>query len=168
MKIYSVFTQLLAIFILSTGVGLAQKGSVTGFEQLKSLEGEWQGVKSTDGGKVEISYKLTSGGSALVETINPVNEPSMVTVYHLDGDKLLMTHYCSAGNQPRMVADIPGSGPNKIDFKLLEVTNLSSSSAGHMNHLTFTFEDKDTMTQAWTFFQDGQEMFATFDLRRKK
>jgi hypothetical protein len=52
-----------------------------------------------------VSYQLISGGAAIMERIMPPNEPSMVSIYHLDGDKLMMTHYCSAGNQPRMQAE---------------------------------------------------------------
>ena len=28
----------------------------------------------------------------------------MISMFNLDGDRVVLTHYCAAGNQPRMVA----------------------------------------------------------------
>src|SRR5215218_10052120 len=69
------------------------------FEQLKKLAGDWEATMS-EGGKVTVRYKVTSGGSAVVETIMPGAEHEMVTVIHPDGDSILLTHYCMLGNQP--------------------------------------------------------------------
>ena len=67
-------------------------------------------------GKSQISYKVVSGGSALMETIREPNGTEMVTGFHPDGDRLLMTHYCSLGNQPRMRADGLSDGGKKVAF----------------------------------------------------
>ncbi len=71
-----------------------------GWEKLKSLAGEWDG---TEGGKpFHASYKIVSSGTAVMETLDGPDAMQMVTIYHADGGSLLMTHYCSMGNQPRM------------------------------------------------------------------
>ena len=72
------------------------------FARLKSLAGEWEG--NTEKGKVRLSYEVISGGNAVAEHESGGEMPAMLTVYHLDGNRLLLTHYCAAGNQPRMEA----------------------------------------------------------------
>ena len=49
-----------------------------------------------------MSYRVTGAGSALVETQFPGSPHEMVTVYYVDGNDLVLTHYCAARNQPRM------------------------------------------------------------------
>ncbi len=151
---------------LLTNPVLGQSTAAAGFEKLKSLVGEWQGTGPH--GKVNVSYQLISGGSALMEILDPISEPSMTTIYHLDGDKLAMTHYCSIGNQPRMQAEVPAGEIGEFNFTFVDVTNMANASQGHMRHLTITFQDKDRFTQVWTWRQDGEDTPATFTLERKK
>ena len=68
-----------------------------------------------------------------------------ITMFHLDGERLILTHYCDAGNQPRMAATISSDGKT-IVFDFLEATNLLSSQAGHMQRVTFNFIDADHHT----------------------
>ena len=49
----------------------------------------------------------------------------MVTLYHPDGASLLMTYYCSMGNQPRMRSK--GAGEGKLAFAYLDATNICFS-----------------------------------------
>ena len=74
------------------------------FAQLKNLVGSWKGTQETPEGtrEVIVEYHLTSAGTALVEKLFPDTEHEMLSVYHGDGDKVVMTHYCAFGNQPRM------------------------------------------------------------------
>ena len=79
--------------------------STPAFDMMKSLEGSWEG-DGPDGKTVHISYKVVSAGSAVMETIDHSEmEAAMVTVYHLDKDKLMMTHYCSAGQSTENAID---------------------------------------------------------------
>jgi DNA-binding transcriptional ArsR family regulator len=70
----------------------------------------------------------------------------MVTLYYLDGDHLMMTHFCMANNQPRMRADA-SSSPSAIKFKFVDATNLSSPEAGHMNAHSIIWKDAEHVTQ---------------------
>lgn len=137
------------------------------FDKLKTLAGVWQGTGS-DGKMRTVSYQLAAGGTVLVETLTPEGEPSMVSLYHRDGEKLMMTHYCSAGNQPRMRAEIPGGDFNKLDFVFVDATNLAQTSEGHIHGLTLTFEDAGHLAQTWTWSENGTEVSDTFKLSRKK
>src|SRR5947209_8690722 len=112
-------------------------------ERFKQLAGEWTG-KGTHGGQqhdVRIVYRVTSGGSAVVETIGPETDQEMVTVIHADGDELALTHYCLLGNQPHMKAR-PKAGENTVDFEFVKASNLKSDQDMYMRSVTFTFVDK--------------------------
>lgn len=139
------------------------------FEKFKSLAGEWTGKeKGKDGHEMTVKYKLTSGGSAIVETIMPGSDHEMVTVIHPDGDNVLLTHYCMLGNQPQMKAPGKMEG-NKLAFKFVKATNLKSDKDLCMHDVTFTFVDKDTLMTEWTHFTDGKASgTVTFELKRKK
>src|SRR5437868_15374337 len=102
----------LVVMVLAVGIGLSARagnGDTAGTPQLdalKGLAGEWTG-KAKHGDmehEATVTYKVTAGGSAVVETVFPGTEHEMVTVYHQDGDDLVLTHYCMLGNQPRMRA----------------------------------------------------------------
>jgi len=144
----------------------AGEKSNAGFEKLKSLAGEWEG-KSTDGKPVKAIYKVTSGGSAVAETLQSGTEPEMLTVYHMDGGHLMMTHYCSLANQPRMRAEASSGDPKSLDFQYVGATNLSKADAPHMHHLVVAFEDADHITQKWKMKGMGDQEVA-FHLERKK
>jgi hypothetical protein len=138
-----------------------------GFEVLKSLVGGWQGT-SSEGKPVTISYALVSDNSALVEAIGAGTDQEMVTVYYPDGDRLMMTHYCSLHNQPRMRAGAPPAGANKFLFEFVDATNMPSPDAMHMHRLAVTLADKDHFTQEWTWKHGEKEGTVTFRLERKK
>jgi hypothetical protein len=167
MRRCALFVVVVAVVILSSRSILAQNRATAGFEKLKSLAGDWQG-KDPDGNELKVNYQVISGGSALVETLQSANEPSMVTLYHLDGDKLMVTHYCSIGNQPRMIAEAPAGEIKDLNFKFFDVSNLSKPSAGHMRSLAVTFQDQDHIRQVWTWRADGKDQTTTFNLERKK
>src|SRR5258705_1752627 len=121
-------------------------GKNAGLERFAQLAGEWVG-KGTHGDiehEARIVYKVTSGGSAVVETIDPGGPHEMVTVIHADGDALALTHYCMLGNQPHMKA-VPKSGDNKVAFEFVKATNLKSDKDMYMRSVTFTFMDRDTL-----------------------
>ena len=138
-----------------------------GFEKMKSLAGEWTG-KSRNGKPVTISYTLVSDGSALLEKLGMAHESDMVTVYHPDGENLMMTHYCSAHNQPRMRAGKGSPESRNIVFDYVDATNLASPTAGHMHRLVLTFEDRDRIVQEWTWKEKDKEKTEVFTLERKK
>ena len=161
------FSAFLPVIAISTVAALAQPSGQAGFDKLKSLAGTWE-AKHDDGSVTTVTYKVVSSGSAVVETISYGKEPDgMVTVYHLDGAKLMLTHYCGAGNQPRMVAEA-SADPSKLTFKYLDATNLKSPDDGHMRGLAVTFDGPDRISQAWEWKAKGQANTEVFKYQRKK
>lgn len=74
------------------------------FEGMKALVGTWEGTTKMSGKEepITVTYALTSGGTALVETMGPGSPHEMVTVYATRGDSVNATHFCMLGNQPVM------------------------------------------------------------------
>jgi hypothetical protein len=142
-----------------------------GLERFKQLAGDWTGKIVHDGKPgedVHVNYKVTSAGSAVVETITPGQEHEMVTVIHQDGSDLALTHYCALGNQPHMKTVGEAKG-NIYEFKFTGASNMKSEKDMHMHSVTYTFVDKDTLKADWTHFQEGKKAgTATFDLKRKR
>ncbi len=130
------------------------------FEQLKNLVGEWQGSRE-DGSTATAIYRLSANGSVLVEEFDVIDREGydMSTMYHLDGDRLMLTHYCMAKNQPRMKADLASSDLNTLRFSFLDATNMKSPEDGHMHSAVFRFVDENEMKQSWTFRKDGKDSF---------
>jgi hypothetical protein len=140
------------------------------FEALKRLAGDWVAVgkdgKPTD--QVVSSIRVTSGGTAVQETLFPGSDHEMVSMYHLDGADLLLTHYCFLGNQPRLRAE-PGTDVNKIVLKFVSATNLKSSDDRHINGATFTLDGPDHFKAEWVSCKDGKACHqVNLDLVRKQ
>ncbi|HXI88775.1 MAG TPA: hypothetical protein VNO24_02055 [Blastocatellia bacterium] len=131
------------------------------FDKMKALVGQWDATSPE--GKTRITFQLISEGSALMESME---RESMVTVYHPDGDSIMMTHYCAAGNQPRMRAR--SSQGDSIVFQFVDAANLKGSADGHMRGLVIKFQDKDHVTEEWTWKADGKETTSVFHLQRVK
>jgi hypothetical protein len=159
---FRVFLALLLISTAAFGQSAAQKS----FEQLKALAGSWDGT--LDSQPMHVSLRVTSMGNALLHEMRGSGPDDPITLFHLDGDRLLLTHYCDAGNQPRMVATISPDGKS-IVFNFLEATNLLNSQMGHMQRVTFTFIDSGHHTEKWEFaMADGKQMGGLLDLKRSK
>ncbi len=150
------------LVVLLAAAAVAQSDAKASFEKLKSLEGTWVG-KSTKG-PLAVSFRTTSGGTAVMSEIRAPQE-DMISMFHMDGDRLLMTHYCAAGNQPRMQAQASPDGKT-FTFEFIDGTNLSANT-GHMQRMVLTVIDETHHTEDWTFVQDGKEVREHFDLQRK-
>ena len=159
--------------ILGCGLAVVLAAAASpAFEKLKGLVGEWveagKDGKPTD--KVVSVYKLTAGGSAVHETIFPGTPMEMVTVYHLDGKDLTLTHYCMLGNQPRLKLD-QASTDKKLKFAFVGGSNLDPAKDPHMHEGSITFLDANTIESAWVGYQDGKPAEGhqmTMKLVRKK
>lgn len=157
---------ILTVALLPTGPFLqADPGSA--FDKLKTLAGEWEGLR-TDGVTVKVTYQVLGGGSTLVERTDAGDEPAMLTVYHRDNNDLRMTHYCSAGNQPRMKAASVKPDARAISFEFVDVTNLQGPNDGYINSLTITFENSDHITHKWGWTETGRQEYTVVSLARMK
>ncbi|HEY6766340.1 MAG TPA: hypothetical protein VI386_16405 [Candidatus Sulfotelmatobacter sp.] len=154
------------VTLMASAAALAQFDAQKSFTQLKALTGEWEG-KAPNGKPLAVSFRDTAGGSTLMSEIHGQGPENMISMFHLDGpNRLLITHYCGAGNQPRMQASASPDGKT-ITFTFIDATNLSSPDAGHMQRLVIAMLDANHHTEDWTFIDHGKEMKEFFDLKRK-
>jgi hypothetical protein len=150
-------TAMLANFALANAEEKPASAASRRFEALKKLVGEWVEVgkdgKPTD--TIISSFRVTAAGSVIEETIFPGTEHEMVTMYHLDGPDLVLTHYCDFGNQPRMRAE-PGENAEKIVFKFIGASNLKSNDEQYMGQATLAFDGKDHFETEWVACRAGK------------
>lgn len=156
---------LLGIFGVATASAFGQTQTQKVFDSIKNMSGTWEGA-GPGGQALQIIFKVIGGGSAVMsEIFAPGHE--MVSMIHPDGpNRLLLTHYCTAGNQPRMQSSISADGKT-ITFTYVDATNLSSPDAGHMSRMVLTMLDENHHTEEWTYSDHGKEMKEVFDLHRK-
>jgi hypothetical protein len=116
---------------------------------------------------MQVSLRLTSMGNALLHEMTGAGRADdPITTLYLDGDRLLLTHYCDAGNRPRMSGKMSSDGKT-LEFEFLDLAG--STQYGHMHHAVFTVLDANHHTEDWTYMQPGdQPVHAHFDLQRTK
>jgi len=149
----------------------AEDSAANAFSQLKSLVGDWNGTYEwtgarTGAGPISAIYRLTGSGSALVEDLIMEGTPVMMSVYHLDGANLRITHFCGAQNQPRLKAERIHLAHGTIDFGFVDVTNLRSPDAGHVHGLEMRLIDSNHITVTFLFQSGGKESRERIVLKR--
>src|SRR5215472_19167807 len=144
-----------SVSMAATGDSKAQTSAAQAFDKLKALAGQWEAT--SEKGKVTTSYEVVSGGTALLERIKISGESEMLTVYHLDGNRLVLTHYCEAGNQPTMQAEPFDPASNQLHFRFVNATGLSSANAGHMHDAVIKLANPDEFSEDWTWRENGKD-----------
>ena len=139
-------------------------------ERLKSLEGDWMAIDEQGEVTEQVGarFRLTASGSALQELMFPGTPHEMLNVYHMDGERVLMTHYCSAGSQPRLEV-VPAEKDDGLLLKFESITNLESPTAHFMHHAEYQWEGENRLTTYWYGSSEGEVQgdAAVFRLVRK-
>jgi len=153
------------VVLMSLSVAaFAQSDAQKSFDKLKTLAGTWEGT--FEGGPVHISLRVTSMGNAILHEMKGGGPENPITMLYLDGDRLVLTHYCDAGNRPRMVGTISPDGKT-ITFNFVDVTG--STQQGHMQSAVFSLIDSEHHTETWNFaMADGKQMGGLLELKRTK
>ena len=148
------------------------------FAEMKTLAGTWKGqvtvnppMKGMENTSMDVSIRVTSRGNALVhemieagKPVDPTKNDNPVTMFYVDGDKLLLTHYCDAGNRPRMAARTSPDGKT-VEFDFLDISG--DPKYGHMQHALFTVVDANHHIEDWTFLLPGDKpVHARMELTR--
>jgi len=125
--------------------------------RFKAAEGRWVG-KSTKGWEETLQYRTIAGGSTVLETsfdAHPGEE--MATAFYLDGDRLMLTHYCVAKNAPRLEATAFADGGRTVVFTFVDGANLPTRDKGHMDKAVFRFGADGRVVSQWTWYENGKE-----------
>lgn len=136
--------------------GCAGAADTKALMPIKNLAGEWETADADKDGQpdVRVSYRVISNGTAVVETIMAGTPHEMITVFHCDAEgKLMLTHYCASGSQPRMrLAKSEGS---TLKFEYVDGTNCDPAK-GFMGQLTMTMAGTDQLKNEWAILKDGK------------
>lgn len=164
----------LSLVLLSlSSLAFAQSDAQKSFDKLKTLAGSWEGRVTTvppepsvEGKQAHVALRVTSMGNAMMHEMNVADRPDdPITMLYLDADRLMLTHYCDAGNRPRMIAKTSSDGKT-VDFDFVDVAG--NLQYGHMHHATFTILDPNHHSEEWTFMQGDKPIHARFELQRTK
>ena len=141
------------------------------FNSIKTLVGDWEGhfewIGTDRKGSMNARYYLTGNGSALIEDLISDGIPTMTTVYHLNGNELRATHYCGAGNQPRLIAVSTDEKTHSVKFDMIDITNLATPESGHVKNLELRLTDPKDLTILFTFVASGKERIEQITLKRR-
>ena len=168
---------MLSVVLMSLcSVAFAQSAAPTdaqkSFDRLKTLAGSWQGRVTSippqadiEGKPAQVSLRVTSMGHTLMHEATGAGRPDdPITMFVVEGDRLLLTHYCDGDNRPRMVGKLSPDGKT-VEFEFLDVTG--NLQYGHMQHAVFTFIDASHHSEDWTYMMPGDRpVRAHFDLQR--
>ena len=163
MKISLIFISALIFTVSATSITAAEqqhkmpsKTFSSEFNKMKSLAGTWKGMMKM-GDKtmpMNVSYKVSSAGSSIVETTFPGQPNEMVSIYTEVKGKVKMTHFCAMQNQPTL--SLKGSTKDSLDFDYVSGTNIDEKKDAHMRSLSLKFKNKNSIEQHWTQFKDGK------------
>jgi len=135
-------------------------------QKLQSLAGDWEG-KDDRGKIVKTNFKSIAGETAVMETLAMSGMEEMVTIYSQDGDAIALLHYCPTNNQPRMRAVPPPGELKELVFAFEGAGNLTSVDEGHEHKLVIQFQDKDHITERWTWRSNSRDTEMVYHFARK-
>jgi hypothetical protein len=164
------FAPLLVAIACSAFAQAPSQPAALSFDRLKALAGDWVDVDGSFGpkDKVVVSYRVTGGGNAVLETLFAGTPQEMVSVYSKDGSHVVLTHFCAAGNQPRMRAT-SGDGAS-LTFAFDGGGNLDATKDAHMHEGRIEFLGPDRVRAQWIGWTAGKPSAhsPTFNLERRK
>jgi len=129
----------------------AERPAKVAFEQLKTLVGNWRATDPSNNTSVEV--KLIANGTALVETWTMSPTRQSMTVYTLDGQRLLATHYCPQGNAPRLAFNKTDS-TGAHHFEFIDGTNLHLEGS-HEHAFWIRKDPSGTLTRNETYISNS-------------
>jgi len=133
------------------------------FDRLATLSGEWNGSAKGEGEaeaegehSVHHVFELSAANTVVMETMNPGGAHEMINMYHVDGDDLVMTHYCAGGNQPTMKVKLEESSLDHLVFEFTGGTNLDAATDNHIHDAAIHWNDDGTLLSTWRAFGNGE------------
>jgi hypothetical protein len=154
----------LAVSAAAAGQAASQASARDAFKKIQSLAGQWEG-KDEQGSPVKSKFVAVASDTAVMETLSMARMEEMVTLYSLDVDSIVLTHYCPTNNQPRMRA-APTDNTNQLEFVFTGAGNLPDGDVGHEHKLVIQFTDKDHITEHWTWRRNGKDTEMVYQLAR--
>jgi hypothetical protein len=168
MKPLTIFLSLFLTLLMTSEVKANTRVNVAAaFDEMKSLVGLWH-KEGAENSNFLVSFELIANNSVLVETWLRKGKKHSFTMYHLDNEKLMATHYCPQGNQPRLVLT-KGSTIQNLNFAFLDATNLVDLAGSHQHSLGFDFsKGVNKILRIESYISEGTEDISKLPLIRRK
>jgi len=144
-----------------------QSDAKNAYEKLKTLTGSWQGMVM--GMSVNVTIRLASSGTAILHEATgdgkrPPNHE--ITMFYVEGDRLLATHFCDGGNRVRWEGKMSPDGKT-IEFSFLDVAG--GTRGGLAKNMVFTILDADKHAIVLNFIMpDGKPIDVRGEFQRTK
>ncbi len=172
-----VMTAAAIVLLVAAAPATAELTASEAFEGLKAMAGDWRGTAAGQGEEAEASaaeamevhhrIQVSAAGTVVMETMGPDTEHEMINMYHLDGEDLVLTHYCAAGNQPTMRLDRASSSPGTLVFDFTGGSNLDPAVDVHIHSAKIRQLDEGKVESVWTSWTGGEQAgVMTFHLAR--
>ena len=147
-----------AMLLATSGSGFAASSPARMvFDEIAALVGDWRSADPAKGTRV--TYSLTANGTTILEawTMSPTRQS--LTVYTMDGDRLLATHYCPQGNAPRLAyRATDADGTHRFDF--LDGANLQAPDGWHEHAFRLRLAP-DRVVRSETYLRNDATLDAT-------
>jgi len=145
----------------------AQSDAKKAFEKMKTLAGSWQGTIMNI--PINFTIRAASSGTAILhegDTSGGGPPKHEITMFYLDADRLLATHYCDAGNRSRWEGKMTPDG-KAIEFSFIDVSG--STRGGYLKDMVLTLIDADHHIVGFTFVMpDGKPIQLRGEFQRTK
>jgi hypothetical protein len=160
------------VMAMACGTSVAQTTSQPSdaqkaFDNMKNFAGSWQGTIM--GISINVTIRLTSSGTAILHeaTTGGGRPPDHeITMFYVEGDRLLATHYCDGGNRARFEGKM---SPDRMtsEFNFLDVAG--STKGGLVKRMVFTIIDANKHVVEFTFIKpDGKPIELRGEFERTK
>ena len=98
---------------------------------------------------------MVSAGTVVMERMFPGTAHEMISMYHLDGDDLVMVHYCAGGNRPKL--KLTSSEGGALSFDFAGGSNVDAAKDDHIHGAEIRLGDDGRLHEAWTGWSGGEE-----------
>ncbi|HSX59822.1 MAG TPA: hypothetical protein VLF18_06455 [Tahibacter sp.] len=147
------------VFCAAPSPVVAESGARVAFEQLKGLAGDWRSEKQ--GNATVVNYAVIANGTTVVENWTMSPTLRSMTVYTLDGDRLIATHYCPQGNAPRLQwMRTDADGTHRFEF--VDGANLQDPSGSHEHAFRMRIDASGTLRRSEVYIRND----AAYDAQR--
>ena len=163
-------TVILGILLLTAGLGTAaaELTADDAFTTLKGMAGSWHEVPEGVGQEAEAEAEMaghqttheievSAAGTVVMETMAPGTEHEMINMYHLDGEELVLTHYCAGGNQPTMRLNREASTSERMIFDFTGGTNLDPETDNYIHDMELGFKGEGKVESVWNAWSAGEQ-----------
>ena len=167
---------ILLVVVMGSGMSVAQTTPTNTaapseakkmFEKMKTLAGSWHGTIMNI--SIDITIRPASSGTTILHeaTTDGGRPPNHeVTLFYVEGDRLLATHYCDGGNRARLEGKM-SPDEKTIEFSFLDVAG--STRGGLVKRMRFNLIDANKHVIEVTFIMpDGKPMELRGDFERTK